>query len=490
MNLNMYVNGEWHYRTAQSLSDVVNPANGKVIAHMMNGSVSDAEKAIKSARNAFDNGAWANTTTQERSQVLHEIADKIENNINVLAELETKDNGKPIREAEIDVQDAVNCFRYYAAIVRNPIGKKYQLSGSLDTLIHYEPIGVCGLIVPWNYPLLMGVWKLAAALAAGNSIVFKPSEVTPVTAVKLFEIFDSVSLPQGVVNLVLGDGAVVGNEIAESEEVDMVSFTGGTVTGKKIMQAATSNLKKVSLELGGKSPNVIFADTNIDLAVDFALYGIYYGAGQVCSAASRLLVEDDIFDEFVEKFAERAKKIVVGPGDDVNSEMGPLVSKEHLNKVLDYIEIGKQEGATLLCGGERLTDEEFAQGYFVTPTAFINVEQHMRIVQEEIFGPVVTIQKFTDEKEAIALANGTRYGLAGGVFTDDRTKAIRVIKQIRSGITWINSFHESYDEAPWGGYKESGIGHSLGEEGLHEFLNVKQINVENQPEKIQWFTNE
>src|SRR5699024_10026288 len=307
---------------------------------------------------------------------------------------------------------------------------------SMQTMVIREPIGVCGLIVPWNYPLLMSVWKLAPALAAGNTIIIKPSEVTPLTLVKLFEIMDEIGLPKGVVNLVLGDGAVVGNEITVSDEVDMISFTGGTNTGRHIMKAAAETIKKVSLELGGKSPNIFFADTDLELAVDYALYGIFYGTGQVCSAGSRVLVEDKMYDSFVDLFVERAKQIKVGPGDDPNTEIGPLVSQEHMDKVLHYIELGKKEGARLACGGKRLKENDMAKGFFVEPTVFTDVEQHMRIVQEEIFGPVVCIQKFSTEKEAIQLANGTDYGLAGAVFTNDITRALRVIKKVRSGITW------------------------------------------------------
>jgi betaine-aldehyde dehydrogenase len=352
-----------------------------------------------------------------------------------------------------------------------------------------EPVGVCGLIVPWNYPLLMGVWKIAPALAAGNTIVFKPSEVTPVTSKKLFEIFEEVGLPKGVANMVLGAGAIVGNEIAANPKVDMVSFTGGTKTGKHIMKTAADTMKKISLELGGKSPNIIFADSDFETAVDYALFGIFSGAGQVCSAGSRILVEESIYDKFVDRFAERTKEIRVGPGNDPKSEMGPLVSEEHLQKVLSYIELGKEEGAVIVCGGRRMVSNGLEKGYFVEPTIFTNVKPEMRIVQEEIFGPVVVIQKFSTEKEAIEIANHTDYGLAGGVFTNDGAKALRVIKKLRAGITWINSYHPTYNEAPWGGYKQSGIGRSLGTFGLEEFQEIKQININLQVEPIGWFEN-
>lgn len=488
MELQMYIKGKWYAPEDRSHTKVINPANGQIIGKAINGTVKDTQYAIQVARETFDQSKWRAMTNEDRSHLLWEIADKIDEHHEELTQMEMLDNGKPLREAQVDIDDAAACFRYYASIIRNEIGKTYQTTEDINTMVIREPIGVCGLIVPWNFPLLMGVYKIAAALAAGNTIVFKPSEVTPMTAVKLFEILDEVKLPAGVANLVLGEGNIVGQEIAENHDIDMVSFTGGTETGRKIMQAATGNLKKVSLELGGKSPNIFFADIDLDTAVDHALYGIYYGAGQVCSAGSRILVEESMFDLFIKRFAERAEKIRVGPGHDPQTEMGPLVSVEHLEKVLHYIEIGKQEGAKLLCGGYRLTEDGLDQGYFVAPTAFINVNQEMRIVQEEVFGPLVTIQSFTDEAEAIMLANDTKYGLAGGVYTSDQARAMRLIKQVRAGITWINTYHDAFYEAPWGGYKESGIGRSLSEHGLLEFSEVKQINTHAQLTKVNWFT--
>ena len=399
------------------------------------------------------------------------------------------DNGKTLREAGYDVADAAACFRYYAGLITKPDGQTYHVADPMQAMVVREPVGVCGLIVPWNYPLLMSVWKIAPALAAGNTIVFKPSEVTPITPKKLFEIFEEVQLPKGVANMVMGAGPVVGNEIAENPQVDMISFTGGTKTGKHIMKTAADSMKKVSLELGGKSPNIIFADADFETAVDYALFGIYSGAGQVCSAGSRILVEESIYDKFVDRFVERAKNIRVGPGNDPNSEMGPLVSKEHLQKVLSYIEIGKQEGARIACGGNQIVSNGLENGYFVEPTVFVDVKADMRIVQEEIFGPVVVIQKFSTEKEAIHLANDTVYGLAGAVFTNDGAKALRVIRKIKSGITWINAYHPTYNEAPWGGYKQSGIGRSLGTFGFDEFQEIKQININLQVEPIGWFEN-
>lgn len=485
----MYVNGEWRESSNQEKRTIINPANGKGIAYAPEGTIEDAKYAIEVARTAFDSGIWSATSTAERASYLFKIADEIDKNMEELVYLETMDNGKTYREAEGDIGDAAACFRYYAGLITKPDGQTYHVADPMQAMVVREPVGVCGLIVPWNYPLLMSVWKIAPALAAGNTIVFKPSEVTPITATKLFEILEKVGLPKGVANMVMGAGPIVGNEIAASNKVDMISFTGGTKTGKHIMRTAADNMKKISLELGGKSPNIIFADADFGTAIDYALFGIYAGSGQVCSAGSRILVEEKIYDKFVNSFVERAQQINVGPGDNPESEMGPLVSQEHMEKVLRYIEIGKDEGANVACGGRRIMEDGKGDGFFIEPTVFVNVKPDMRIVQEEIFGPVVVIQKFKDEQEAIELANGTDYGLAGGVFTVDGAKAMRVIRKLRAGITWINSYHPTYNEAPWGGYKQSGIGRSLGTFGLEEFQEIKQININLEVEPIGWFTN-
>ncbi|MQR84734.1 aldehyde dehydrogenase family protein [Bacillus megaterium] len=487
LTLNMYINGEW--RKAEKQRPTVNPATGEVIGYAAEGSAEDMKTAITAAREAFDSGIWSEISASERAAILFKIADKLEEAKEELAALETMDNGKPYREAEADVEDAAACFRYYAGLITKPDGQTYSVPAPMQAMVIKEPIGVCGLIVPWNYPLLMSVWKIAPALAAGNTIVFKPSEVTPVTPTKLFEILESVGLPKGVANLVMGAGDTVGNTLIQDKRVDKISFTGGTVTGKHIMRQAAENVTKVSLELGGKSPNIIFADADFETAVDYALFGIFAGSGQICAAGSRILVEESIAERFIERFAERAQKIKVGNGMDQEIEMGPLVSEEHMKKVLSYIEIGKQEGAHLVCGGNRITSSGLEKGFFVEPTVFSNVTSNMKIVQDEIFGPVVVIQTFKDEKEAIKLANDTEYGLAGSVFTTDGAKALRVIKKLRAGITWVNTYHFTFNEAPWGGYKQSGIGRGLGTFGLEEFQEVKQININLQVEPIGWFKN-
>ncbi len=488
LDLKMYINGEWRDSHNKEKRNVINPATGEVFAQAAEGTIEDAKEAIQVARATFESGVWSEMAPVERASYLFKIADKIDENAEELTRLETMDNGKPHREAGFDMGDAATCFRYYAGLITKPDGQTYTVADPVQAMVVREPVGVCGLIVPWNYPLLMSVWKIAPALAAGNTIVYKPSEVTPLTPTKLFEIFEEVGLPKGVANMVMGPGPIVGNEIAESNDVDLVSFTGGTKTGKHIMRAAAGNMKKLSLELGGKSPNIIFADADFEIAVDYALFGIYAGSGQVCSSGSRILVEESIYDKFVSRYVERAKQINVGPGDDPNTEMGPLVSQQHLEKVLSYIEIGKEEGARIACGGNRITKDGLEKGYFVEPTVFVDVNPDMRIVREEIFGPVVVIQKFKDEAEAIELANNTDYGLAGAVFSSDGAKALRVIKKVRAGITWINMYHNTYNEAPWGGYKQSGVGRALGTYGLDVYQEIKQININLQVEPVGWFS--
>lgn len=486
----MYIDGQWIDGSTGAYRGVINPANGEIICKVTEGTVEDVKLAVKAAKRAFYNDGWQDTTATERGEYLFKIATELEEMSKELAAIETLNNGKPLRESECDVSDAVACFKYYGGIVSKSHGETFNVpDGNMHSMVVREPIGVCGQIVPWNYPLLMSAWKIAPALAAGNTIIFKPSELTPLTAIKLFEIMDRIGLPKGVANLVLGAGCTVGNEIAENMDIDKVAFTGGTATGRSIMKAATGNIKNISLELGGKSPNIVFADADFETAIDYALFGIFCNQGQVCSAGSRLLIEDKIYDKFVSELVKRAKGIKVGLGTSQGVEMGPVISKAHMEKILSYIEIGKDEGATLLCGGKRIMEDGLENGYFIEPTIFTDTTSDMRIVREEIFGPVLVIQQFSNEEEAIELANDTVYGLAGGVFTSNGAKAMRVIKKLRAGITWINSYHPTFNEAPWGGYKQSGIGRELGKYGYEEYTEVKQININLNPEPINWFSN-
>lgn len=488
----MYIDGQWSEGSSGKTFDVINPANGEVFAKVFESSLDDTRKAIAAAKKSFYvTREWRDMDSQTRGDFLLKIADAIEAAKDEFAMLDTLDNGKPLREAEGDIDDGIHTFRYYAGLIKAPYGGVYDVNegfGKMHSYTVHEPVGVCAQITPWNYPFLMAVWKLAPAMAAGNSIVFKPSSKTPLSTVKLFEIFDQVGMPAGSVNLVQGPGSAVGNELGENKDVDMVTFTGSTRVGQGLMRAAASNVKKIGLELGGKSPNVIFADADIDGAVEWAMIGIFFNQGEVCSAGSRIIIEESIKDEFVKKLAAKANAMTIGNPVN-NPDIGPLISEAHMNKVLSYIESGKEEGALLVCGGERYTEGECAKGYFVRPTIFDNCTSDMKIVKEEIFGPVVTIQTFKTQEEAIALANDTDYGLAGAVFTSDLTRAMTVIKEIRAGITWINCYNPTFNEAPWGGYKMSGIGRELGIHGLEEYQEVKQININLTPGVVGWYEN-
>jgi len=483
----MYVDGGWRLAADGGTRDVHNPANGRAIATVAEGSAVDADAAILAARHAFDEGPWRSTSAAERAALLFKLADAIDANRDELMRIDTLNNGKPLRETEYDVIDAANCFRYYAGLATKPHGQTFDVPAPSQTFTVREPIGVCGQIVPWNYPLLMATWKLAPALAAGNVCILKPAELTPLSTIRLAMLLQELEFPAGVVNIVLRTGATVGHALAASTLVDKVAFTGGTKTGRSIMHDATSNLKKISLELGGKSPNVVFADADFDTAIDYALFGIFANAGQVCSAGSRLIIEGSLHDRFMDRLVERAQKIRVGDGFDPQSEMGPIISPVHRERVESYIAAGRDEGARLLCGGDRLGGA-LAEGNFIAPTIFDDTSPSMRIVQEEIFGPVLVVQTFDNEAEAIALANDTIYGLAGAVFTQDIAKAHRVIRKMRAGITWINTYHPTYNEAPWGGYKQSGIGRELGTYGYDAYTEVKQINVNLDVEPSGWFS--
>lgn len=486
-----YINGRWSQSVTGRAREIICPFDGTRIAYTTESNREDARAAIAAAKRAFyGEGIWRRMAAVERAAYLFKIADLMEQNLEEFAKTDTLDNGKPLREAEGDVADAIECFRYYAGLIDKPTGGVYSVNhgfGEMQAYTVHEPVGVCAQITPWNYPLLMAAWKLAPALAAGNCVVFKPSENTPLSTIRLFELFEKAGLPAGTANLVLGNGPEVGAELAESEDVDMITFTGSTRTGQSIAKAAAGNLKKVGLELGGKSPLVVFADCPLEAAVEWAMLGIFFNAGQVCAATSRLIVEERIKDQFVARLAERAKAITIGPGME-NPDMGAIITEAQMNKILGYIESGKREGAALICGGERYTEGVCANGFFIKPTIFDHCTPDMTIVKEEIFGPVLSVLTFKTEEEAIALANDTKYGLAGGVITKDGARALRVMKELRAGITWINCSQPTFCQAPWGGYKMSGIGRELGLQGLEEYQEVKQVNINLNPEnQIRWF---
>ena len=483
----LFLGGRWQAASDGASRPCIDPATGREVARVAEATLADAERAIALARAAFDEGPWPQTSALERAQLLLKLADAIDRNAAELAQLETLSCGKPLREAEYDVADTANCFRYYAGLATKPHGQSFDVPAPSVSFTVREPIGVCGQIVPWNYPLLMSAWKLAPALAAGNVCILKPSEYTPLSALWLAKLAQEAGVPEGVLSVLPGAGPVVGAALSESMDVDKIAFTGSVPTGQAIMRAAAGNVKKISLELGGKSPNIVFADADFATAIDYALFGIYANAGQVCSAGSRLLLERGLADRFLVELVRRATAIVVGDGFDTLTEMGPLVSEAQRDRVLRYIEIGRAEGATLLCGGGRANVKGSEGGYYIQPTIFADTTPDMRIVREEIFGPVLVVQLFDGEAEAIALANDSPYGLAGAVFTNDGAKAQRVVRKLRAGITWINTYHPTYNEAPWGGYKQSGIGRELGTYGYDAYTEVKQINVNLAVEPSGWF---
>jgi len=487
--LENFIDGRFVGALAGRTRDFLNPADNSPLGEAAESGVEDVEVAVEAARRAFDDGPWPWTPAGERAARLFRLADLLEARQEEFARMDTLNNGKPLREARYDAADAVGCLRYYAGLATKPQGQTYEVGDPniLSETVR-EPIGVCGQIIPWNYPLLMAIWKLAPALAAGNCCILKPSELTPLSAVRLFELIAEAGFPPGVAQLVMGAGDPVGAALAASERVDKVAFTGGTATGRKVMRAAAGNLKKVSLELGGKSPNIMFADTPPEVALEYAMFGIFAGQGEVCSAGSRLLLERPMAAEFLPRLAKACGKIVVGDGLREESEMGPLISRAHQEKVLGYIRSGVEEGAELLCGGEGYEDARQA-GNFVQPTVFAGTRPEMKVVREEIFGPVLVVQLFDDEAEAIRMANDTPYGLAGAVFTTDGARARRVIRRLRAGVTWINTYHPTFNEAPWGGYKQSGIGRELGTYGYEAYTEVKQINTNLAPGRLGWFRN-
>ena len=482
-----YIDGEWSFSQSGATREIINPFNQTIIAKVTESNEEDAHLAISAARKAFDTTTWPTISTEERAQIVHEIANLIERDKEELAMLETLDTGKTLEESRWDMDGIADVFRYYANIAKDEVERVEVPMENVDSTVIYEPVGVCGQITPWNYPLLQASWKLAPALVAGNTLVMKPSEITPLTTIKVFELMEEAGVPKGVANLVLGPGHTVGTVLSESEDVDLISFTGGLETGKKVMQAATSNVKKVALELGGKNPNIIFADAKLEEAVDVALNGVFFHAGQVCSAGTRIIIEESLHDVFVEKLVERVKNIRLGNGLDDMTEMGPLISATHLKKVVDYVEKGKDEGATLLVGGAQPEEAALSEGFFYLPTVFTNCTTEMYVVQEEGFGPVITIETFTTEEEAIKLANDSRYGLAGGVWTEDMDKANRVVRALRMGTVWINDFNIYFPEAPWGGYKQSGFGRELGKLGLAEYREPKHVFLNKAPASMNWF---
>jgi phenylacetaldehyde dehydrogenase len=472
----LLINGKWVDSASGKTFASYNPATGSVLANVAEGDREDIDRAVKAARAAFETGPWSRTSPSDRGKMIWKLADLIEKHLEEFAQLESLDNGKPLKIARVaDLPLTIEHLRYYAGwatkIEGNTIPLILQKPSKYLAYTVREPVGVCGQIIPWNFPLLMAAWKLGPALAAGCTIVLKPAEQTPLTALRLGELVQEAGFPDGVVNIVAGFGETAGAALAAHPDVDKVAFTGSTEVGKLIIQAAAGNLKKVSLELGGKSPNVIMDDADLENAIPGAASAIFFNHGQCCCAGSRLYVEKNAFDKVVEGLAQSAEKIRVRPGFDPDCDMGPLVSEEQLNRVCGYLESGKKEGAKAVTGGERHGD----QGYFVKPTILVDTNENMKVVKEEIFGPVVTAIPFTDANDVVDKANNSVYGLAAGIWTSDIKKAHKLAAKLRAGTVWINCYNVFDPALPFGGYKQSGWGREMGHEALEHYTEVKSV---------------
>ncbi|RXZ43881.1 aldehyde dehydrogenase family protein [Crenobacter cavernae] len=482
----LYIDGQWQSPLAGGTRAILSPADETVIAQAAEGTRDDARRAIAAARKAFDQGPWRNSTIRERAKLLNKIAELIDRDAENLARLESLNTGKTITESRTDMGDIAATFRYFAGLVASESGAVNEAPHHVISRTLREPVGVCGLITPWNYPLLQAAWKIAPALGAGNTVIIKPSNLTPLTTHRFTELLSELDLPAGVFNLVTG-GAEVGAELAESHDVDLVSFTGGAFAGESIMKAATGNFKRIGLELGGKNPNIVFADADLDTAVDYALNAAFFHAGQVCSAGSRLMVQDSIYDEFIARLAERLPRIVIGNGFHAETQMGPVQSAQQHEKILKLVQMGIAEGARLVHGGKRPAGEIYQKGFWLEPTLLADVSAEMKIAKEEIFGPVITAERFSSEEEVLRLANDTPYGLAAAVWTKDLDKANRMSRALRFGTVWVNDYHPYFPEAPWGGYKASGIGRELARIGLDEYTELKHSYINLAPKAMGWF---
>ena len=471
----LLIGGQWVGARSGKTFETYNPATGEVLAQVAEGDRAEIDQAVAAARKAFETGAWPKTAPAERGRLLWKLADLIEQNLDELAELETLDNGKPLLFARmLDVPSAAGFFRYMAGWATKVEGNTIPMSGSQGKYFAYtlrEPVGVVGQIIPWNFPLVMASWKLAPALAVGCTCVLKPAEQTPLTALRLGELIQEAGFPDGVVNIVPGFGETAGAALAAHPDVDKIAFTGSTAVGKLIAIAATGNLKKVSLELGGKSPNVVFADADLKAAIPGSASAIFFNQGQVCTAGSRLFIHKTIFDRVVEGVAGETKKFKVGPGINPSTNLGPLVSEEQLSRVCGFLEVGAKEGARTVVGGKRIGDT----GYFVEPTVLVDVKPEMKVVREEIFGPVVTAIPFSEPEEVIGFANDTVYGLAAAVWTSDISKAHRMAAKLRAGTVWINCYNIFDPALPFGGYKQSGWGREMGHAALELYTESKSV---------------
>jgi betaine-aldehyde dehydrogenase len=472
----MYIDGKWLDAAEGRRFDVVDPATGETFATVPDAQEQDAEAAIDAARSAFDEGPWSRSTERERESILLKAAEILRREADRIAELESRDSGKPIGEAQEDVAETAFMFEYYGGWATKVTGEIPPVGRDAMSLVVKEPVGVAAAITPWNYPIMMAVQKVAPAIAAGCTIVLKPAEQTPMTALELPAILEEAGLPAGVLNVITGFGETAGAPLVNSPKVYKVGFTGSLEVGKTIMREGADTLKRVTLELGGKSPNIFFSDASFDAAVEGTCNGIFWNQGEICSAGSRVFVERSIYDDALQAMVDHGKQVVVGRGIDPETTMGPLVSKEQQDRVLGYIEHGKQEAKVALLG-EGPTDPALSGGYFVPPTIFYDSTNDTKIAREEIFGPVMTVIPFSEVEEVIRLSNDNDYGLAAAVWTRDIKKAINTAKALRAGTVWINDSQPAPTEAPWGGYKQSGVGRELGPYGLEDYLEIKHIYV-------------
>jgi betaine-aldehyde dehydrogenase len=484
----LYIDGSWRGALDGRTREIRCPADGSLVGVVDEAGDKDTVEAIAAARRAFDEGPWPAIPSADRGDLLLRVADLLVRDKDVLARAESLDTGKRLVESEYDIDDIANCFRYFGRLAATETGRVVETgTASVDSRVVYEPVGVCALITPWNYPLLQTAWKVAPALAAGNTFVLKPSELTPHTAIHLMRLLTEAGLPSGVANLVLGAGPEAGAPLADHPDVDLVSFTGGLRTGRLLMAAAAGTVKKVALELGGKNPNIVFADADFETAVDMALTAVFLHSGQVCSAGARLLVEDGLHDRFVDELVRRASEIRLGGPFDERAQTGPLISAAHRAKVEAYVAQGLAEGAVLRCGGARPTGPGLDAGFYYPPTVLDECGADMSVVRDESFGPVLTVERFSGEAEAVRLANDTIYGLAGAVFSTDEAKAQRVAARLRIGTVWINDYHPYVPQAEWGGFKQSGSGRELGPSGLAEYREAKHIWRNTDPSPQGWF---
>lgn len=485
----LFIGGSWSAASDGATREIHCPADGELVGVVSEGTAGDSARAVAAAREAFDSGDWSGRSPLERGTFLINVARRLRERKDEFARAETLDTGKRLAESEIDMDDIANCFEYFGKLSGQDAGRVVDAgSATVVSRIEYEPVGVCSLIAPWNYPLLQASWKIAPALAAGCSFVLKPSELTPHTSILMMEVLQELGLPAGVANLVLGAGATVGTVLSSHPDVDLVSFTGGLETGKTIAASAAGTVKKVALELGGKNPNIVFADADFDAALDNALNAAFVHSGQVCSAGARLIVEESIAEKFVDELVLRARQIRLGGPFDPDAETGPLISAAHRDKVTAYVDKGVAEGARLRCGGT-WGEGELEKGFYYLPTVLDQVKSGMSVVVDEAFGPVVTVETFSTEAEAVQIGNDTHYGLAGAVWSQDAGKSQRVARKLRHGTIWINDFHPYLPQAEWGGFGQSGVGRELGPTGLAEYQEAKHIYHNIDPQVTGWFAD-